>query len=53
VLKMDEYKINVLNSILENMKKDNFYLCRVKGDEENAINIDEKAIKLLIKYYSK
>lgn len=48
---MDEYKINILNSILANIKKDPFYLCRLKGDEEPAINIDEKAIKLLIEYY--
>jgi hypothetical protein len=50
---MDDYKIEILKSILKNMRENDFYICRLKGDNENAINLDEKAIKLLIKYYNK
>ena len=48
---MDDYKVKVLTEILNSMRQDEFYLCRVKGDNSKAINIDEDAIKLLIKYY--
>lgn len=50
---MDSYKVKVLTDILSNMQKDEFYLCRVKGDDTKAINLNEEAVKLLIKYYSK
>jgi hypothetical protein len=50
---MDGYKVEILKNILKSLKNDNFYLCRLKGDNENAINLDENAIKLLIEYYSK
>jgi hypothetical protein len=50
---MDGYKIEILESILKNMRDNDFYICRLKGDNENAINLDENAIKLLIEYYSK
>lgn len=50
---MDEYKVEILKNILEEMRKNEFYLCRVKGDNTKAINLDEEAIKLLIEYYSK
>lgn len=50
---MDSYKVNILTEILNGMKKDEYYLCRLKGDDTNHINLDEEAIMLLIKYYSK
>ena len=50
---MDEYKIKILTEILNEMKKDEYYLCRLKGDNTKNINLDENAIKLLIEYYSK
>lgn len=50
---MDEYKVKILKDILNGMQTDEFYLCRVKGDNTNAINLDEEAVKLLIEYYSK
>lgn len=49
---MDSYKVNILMKILESMKQNKHYLCRLKGDNTKYINIDEEAIKLLIKYYS-
>jgi hypothetical protein len=49
---MDNYKINILTEILNEMKQDDYYLCRLKGDNTNAINLDENAIMLLIEYYS-
>jgi tRNA(Phe) wybutosine-synthesizing methylase Tyw3 len=45
---MEEYKVNILKDILKDMKSNNFYLCRLKGDNQAAINIDSNAIKLLI-----
>ena len=50
---MDNYKVNVLNEMLDGMKKNEYYLCRLKGDNTKAINLDEEAIKLLIEYYSR
>lgn len=50
---MDDYKVSILTEILNEMKNDEYYLCRLKGDDTKAINIDEEAIKLLIEYYSK
>lgn len=50
---MDGYKVGVLENILSAMQKDEFYLCRVKGGDTKAINLDEEAVKLLIEYYSK
>lgn len=50
---MDDYKVDILMEILNEMKNDEYYLCRLKGDDTKAINIDEGAIKLLIEYYSK
>ena len=50
---MDSYKVEILTDILNDMERDEFYLCRVKGDDTKAINLDEEAVKLLIEYYSK
>ena len=50
---MDGYKVEILTDILSSMQRDEFYLCRVKGDDTKAINLDENAVKLLIEYYSK
>ena len=50
---MDEYKVNILTEMLKGMKNEEYYLCRLKGDDTNSINLDEEAIKLLIEYYSK
>ena len=49
---MDSYKVNVLTEMLAGMKQDEYYLCRLKGDDTKSINLDEEAIKLLIEYYS-
>lgn len=48
---MNGYKVNILTEILSGMKQNEYYLCRVKGDDTKAINLDEGAIKLLIEYY--
>ena len=50
---MDNYKVKVLTEMLNGMKNDEYYLCRLKGDETKSINLDENAIKLLIEYYRK
>lgn len=50
---MDNYKVNVLTEMLNGMKRDEYYLCRLKGDDTKSINLDENAIKILIEYYSK
>lgn len=50
---MDEYKVKVLTEMLNGMKQDEYYLCRLSGDNTKHINLDEEAIKLLIEYYSK
>ena len=50
---MDDYKVKILTKILEAMKQDEYYICRVKGDNTKAINLDEEVVKLLIEYYSK
>lgn len=50
---MDDYKVKILTEIMEVMKQDEYYICRVKGDNTKAINLDEEAVKLLIEYYSK
>lgn len=50
---MNSYKVQVLKQILNEMKQDEYYLCKLKGDGTAPINLDEKAIKLLIEHYSK
>jgi hypothetical protein len=50
---MDDYKVSILTEILNSMKQDEYYLCRLKGDDTKSINLDEEAIKILIEYYSK
>lgn len=50
---MDNYKVKILKQVLEELKQNEYYLCRLKGDNTNAINIEEDGIKLLIEYYSK
>ena len=50
---MDTYKVNVLTEMLNKMKQDEYYLCRLKGDDTASINLNEDAIKILIQYYSK
>lgn len=49
---MDRYKVNVLKEILDGMRQNEYYLCRLKGDDTKSINLDENAIKILIEYYS-
>lgn len=49
---MDAYKVKILTEILNHMKDDEYYLCRLKGDDTKSINLDENAIKILIEYYS-
>lgn len=49
---MDHYKVNVLNEMLDGMRQNEYYLCRLKGDDTKSINLDENAIKILIEYYS-
>lgn len=48
---MDKYKVEILTKMLNRMKENDWYLCRVKSDDGDIINIDENAIKLLIEYY--
>lgn len=48
---MDDYKVNVLNEMLNGIKQNEYYLCRLKGDDTKSINLGEEAIKLLIEYY--
>ena len=50
---MDTYKVDVLTEMLNKMQQDEYYLCRLRGDDTRIINIDEDAIKILIQYYSK
>ena len=52
--KRDPYKVNILMKILEEMNKDEYFSAQVKayGKEFIAlINLDEGAIRELIKYY--
>ena len=49
---MDNYKVKILTEILSKINQE-YYLCRLKGDDTASINLDEQAIKLLIEYYSK
>lgn len=51
-MEMDVYKVDILTEILNRMKQDVYYLCRLKGDDTKNINLDEDAIRLLIEYYS-
>lgn len=49
---MDNYKVNVLRECLKNMKTDEYYLVRLRGDNtKGIINLDEEAIEVLIRYY--
>ena len=50
---MDTYKVDILTEMLNKLKQEEYYLCRLKGDDTHSINLDEGAIKLLIEYYSK
>lgn len=50
---MDGYKVDILIEMLDGMKRDEYYLCRLKGDDTKSINLDEEAIQLLIEHYSK
>ena len=50
---MDAYKVGILTEILNDMKQDEYYLCRLKGDNTKNINLDEEAVKILIEHYSK
>lgn len=49
---MDEYKVKILKEILEKQKTEEYYLCKLKGDDTASINLDEEAIRVLINYYS-
>jgi hypothetical protein len=49
---MDEYKVKILKEILEEMQQEEYYLCRLKGDNTKSINLAEDAIKILIEFYS-
>lgn len=48
---MDEYKVKILKEILEKQKTEEYYLCRLKGDDTASINLDEDALELLINHY--
>lgn len=50
---MDNYKVSILTEMLNKMKQEEYYLCRLKGDDTKSINLDEDAIKILIEHYSK
>jgi hypothetical protein len=50
---VDNYKVSILTEMLNKMKQEEYYLCRLKGDDTKSINLDEDAIKILIKHYSK
>jgi hypothetical protein len=52
-MNMDYYKVSILMEMLRGMKQDDYYLCKLKGDDTKSINLDEDAIRLLIEYYSK
>ena len=49
---MDAYKVDVLTEMLTKMQQEEYYLCRLKGDDTKSINLDDGAIKILIEYYS-
>lgn len=49
----DEYKVKVLKEMLAGLTDNQFYLCRLKGDDTHSINLDEDVIRFLIRYYSK
>ena len=48
---MDIYKVNILTEILNSMQQDEYYLCRLKGDNTKSINLDKEVVKILIEYY--
>lgn len=49
---IDDYKVKYLNLALEKMEKDEYFSPSVRVSEEGRyLNLDEGAIKLLIKYY--
>jgi len=50
---MDKYKVKILQEMLQNMKRNEYYLCRLHGDDTPHINLSEEAISLLIDYYSR
>lgn len=50
---MNDYKISILKEILNQMEHNEYYLCRLKGDDTASINLDEDAIEILIEHYSK
>jgi hypothetical protein len=50
---MNKYKVEVLTEILKNMQEDEYYRCKVKGEDTKAINLNEETVKMLIDYYSK
>ena len=50
---MDDYKVKILTEMLNKQQQEEYYLCRLKGDDTASINLDGNAIKILIEYYSK
>lgn len=52
--KRDPYKVNILKHILKEMSEDEYFHAQVVADGKKfiaPINLDEGAIKELIKYY--
>lgn len=49
--KKDSYKVQFIDSILERMKEDSYYVARVKGDDTEAIDLDEEALSLLKAFF--
>ena len=48
----DQYKLNQLDIMLNDLQTDEYALARLKSDNSKAINLDEGALELLIDYYS-
>lgn len=48
----DQYKLNQLDIMLNDLQTDEYALARLKSDHSKAINLDEGALELLMDYYS-
>lgn len=47
----DRYKSDIIRNNMWKMDEDPYYLVRLKGDDNRAINLDENALRLLKAYY--
>lgn len=47
----DSYKSNMIQTQFTEMKTDEYYIVRLKGEKGKAINLDWHALKLLQAYY--